>query len=81
MSRRVLEACLKRVPNKFELVLLASYRARKIAAKGCGASISTFSAGGRRDALRYQKAPLLALREIASGVNDFEEGPRGALKK
>ena len=74
MSRRVLEACFSRVSNKFELVLLASLRARGLATKGgVHGPLRALSARGRRESLRYQKPPVLALREIASGVNDLDE--------
>lgn len=76
MSRGVLEVCLERVPNKFELVLLASVRARKIAAGSNAMSGLNMTLGRgpfRRGDLRYQKAPALALREIASGVNYLDD--------
>ena len=77
MSRGVLEVCLERVPNKFELVLLASVRARKIAAGSNVVSSLNMAPGRgpstRRGDLRYQKAPALALREIASGVNYLDD--------
>ena len=76
MSRGVLEVCLERVPNKFELVLLASVRARRIAAGSnvmSGLNVSIGRATLRRGDLRYQKAPALALREIASGINYLDD--------
>jgi len=77
VSREVLESCLSRVSNKFELVLLASVRARKIASQGNMAGVMLTSPGRavaiRKGDLRYQKAPLLALKEIASGINDLED--------
>ena len=54
MARVTVEDCVVRVPNRFELVLLASQRARDVAA---GAPISI-----DRD---NDKNPVVALREIA----------------
>ena len=54
MARVTVEDCVLRVPNRFELVLLASQRARDITA---GAPISL-----DRD---NDKNPVVALREIA----------------
>lgn len=54
MARVTVEDCVLRVPNRFELVLLAAQRARDIAA---GAPISL-----DRD---NDKNPVVALREIA----------------
>jgi len=54
MARVTVEDCVLKVPNRFELVLLASQRARDIAA---GAPISI-----DRD---NDKNPVVALREIA----------------
>ena len=54
MARVTVEDCVLKVPNRFELVLLASQRARDIAA---GAPISL-----DRD---NDKNPVVALREIA----------------
>jgi DNA-directed RNA polymerase subunit omega len=54
MARVTVEDCVLRVPNRFELVLLASQRARDITA---GAPISL-----ERD---NDKNPVVALREIA----------------
>ncbi len=54
MARVTVEDCVQRVPNRFELVMLASQRARAIAA---GAPLSL-----DRD---NDKNPVVALREIA----------------
>ncbi len=54
MARVTVEDCVDKVPNRFELVLLASHRAREIAA-GAPLTIS-------RD---NDKNPVVALREIA----------------
>ena len=54
MARVTVEDCIDKVPNRFELVLLASHRARTISA---GAQITV-----QRD---NDKNPVVALREIA----------------
>jgi DNA-directed RNA polymerase subunit omega len=54
MARVTVEDCIDKVPNRFELVLLAAHRARTIAA---GAQIAVL-----RD---NDKNPVVALREIA----------------
>ena len=54
MARVTVEDCVDKVPNRFELVLLASHRARTISA---GAQLAV-----ERD---NDKNPVVALREIA----------------
>ena len=54
MARVTVEDCVLRVPNRFDLVLLASQRAREISA---GANLTV-----ERD---NDKNPVVALREIA----------------
>ena len=54
MARVTVEDCIDKVPNRFELVLLAGHRARTISA---GAQIAV-----DRD---NDKNPVVALREIA----------------
>ena len=53
MARVTVEDCIDKVPNRFELVLLAGHRARTISA---GAQIAV-----ERD---NDKNPVVALREI-----------------
>lgn len=57
MARVTVEDCVKKVPNRFELVLLASQRAKHIGA-GEPAAVS-------RD---NDKNSVIALREIAEGA-------------
>jgi len=57
MARVTVEDCIDKVPNRFELVLLTSYRARMIAT---GADIAV-----ERD---RDKDPVVALREVADDV-------------
>ncbi|MEZ5777670.1 MAG: DNA-directed RNA polymerase subunit omega [Paracoccaceae bacterium] len=54
MARVTVEDCVDKVPNRFELVMLASHRAREIAA---GSSLTI-----NRD---NDKNPVVSLREIA----------------
>jgi DNA-directed RNA polymerase subunit omega len=55
MARVTVEDCVDKIPNRFELVLLASHRARSITS-GSGLIVD-------RD---NDKNPVVALREIAS---------------
>jgi len=57
MARITVEDCLDHVDNRFELVLLASRRARLLA-QGQDALL----------AVENDKPPVLALREIAAGM-------------
>jgi DNA-directed RNA polymerase subunit omega len=56
MARITVDDCLKRIPNRFQLTLTATYRARQL---GAGASPQVEP---NRD-----KHTVIALREIASG--------------
>ena len=65
MARVTVEDCVDKVPNRFERVMLASHRAREIAA---GAAITV-----ERD---NDKNPVVSLREIAEetqGADDLRE--------
>ena len=63
MARVTVEDCLKKVKNHFQLVIIASKRARQIA-KGGMAMVDP----------ENDKPTVIALREIASGrLNDAEE--------
>ncbi len=55
MARITVEDCLKNIPNKFELVLLAAKRARQLIK------------GGRPLLNSDDREVVLALREIAAG--------------
>lgn len=55
MARITVEDCLKQIPNRFELALAATYRARQLA-QGHTPKVES------RD-----KPTVVALREIASG--------------
>ena len=60
MARVTVEDCLEKVPNRFDLVLMAARRARQLD-KGAPPLI---------DNERNSKPTVLALREIAAGAID-----------
>jgi DNA-directed RNA polymerase subunit omega len=62
MSRVTVEDCVDKVPNRFELVMLAAHRAREVSA---GAAITV-----DRD---NDKNPVVALREIADETQSADE--------
>ena len=66
MARVTVDDCLKRIPNRFQLTLAATYRARQITM----GSTPLVEAG--RD-----KPTVLALREIAVGKVGIEVLNRG----
>lgn len=62
MARVTVEDCIEKLPNRFELVMVAAQRARKI---GSGAALTL-----DRD---NDKNPVVALREIAESTVDVED--------
>ncbi|WP_340149853.1 DNA-directed RNA polymerase subunit omega [uncultured Sneathiella sp.] len=62
MARVTVEDCVERVPNRFEIVLLAARRSREIAA----GSMLTVD----RD---NDKNPVVSLREIGDGTIELDE--------
>lgn len=62
MARVTVEDCVTKIPNRFELVMLAAQRARDIAA-GAQATVDDDS----------DKNPVIALREIADETVSPEE--------
>lgn len=62
MARVTVEDCVDKVPNRFELVMLASHRAREIAA---GSPITV-----ERD---NDKNPVVSLREIAEETQNADD--------
>ena len=73
MARVTVEDCIDKVPNRFELVLVASHRARMI---GSGAALTI-----DRD---NDKNPVVALREIADATlmpDDLKEDFIHSLQK
>ena len=69
MARVTVEDCVTKVPNRFQLVMLASQRARNISA---GAEILV-----ERD---NDKNPVVALREIAEESVDLDELEESLIK-
>ncbi len=67
MARITVDDCLKNIPNRFQLTLAATYRARQL---GAGA---TPLVEPNRD-----KATVIALREIATGKVGTEVLKRNA---
>lgn len=62
MARVTVEDCVDKVPNRFELVMLAAHRAREIAS---GSAITV-----NRD---NDKNPVVSLREIADETQTAED--------
>lgn len=62
MARVTVEDCVDKVPNRFELVMLASHRAREIS-EGAPLTVD-------RD---NDKNPVVSLREIADETQSAEE--------
>ena len=69
MARVTVEDCIVQVPNRFQLVLLASQRARSVSA---GAAVTV-----ERD---NDKNPVVALREIADKTIDLDELEEAVIK-
>ncbi len=69
MARVTVEDCVTKIPNRFELVMLAAQRARSIAA---GAELTL-----ERD---NDKNPVVALREIADQTVDLDDLREGLIK-
>jgi len=68
MARITVDDCLEKIPNRFQLTLVAAYRARQ-PANGSEPMVNTH---GLKD-----KATVLALREIAAGKVGLEVLNRG----
>ena len=68
MARITVDDCLKRIPNRFQLTLAATYRARQLSA---GASPQVEP--------NKDKVTVIALREIASGKVGHEVLRRNAM--
>lgn len=71
MARITVEDCLDKVDNRFELVMVASKRARAIATGGKEPLVQEDS----------DKPSVLALREIADGLISKEEIMRGDIEE
>jgi len=68
MARITVDDCLDKIPNRFQLTLVAAYRARQLA----NGSESLINTHGLKD-----KPTVLALREIAAGKVGLEVLNRG----
>lgn len=64
MARITVEDCLQHVKNRFELVLIASKRARQLSMTNTDPKV----------AWENDKPTVVALREIAAGYTNFKEG-------
>lgn len=60
MARITVEDCLKKIPNRFQMVLVAAYRARKLAS-GHESPLAEFIDP-------REKPSVTALREVAKGL-------------
>lgn len=63
MARVTVEDCLKVIPNRFELTLVAAKRARDLALNGEEALVDP----------QGDKPTVVALREIAAGHTNFDK--------
>ncbi len=73
MARVTVEDCIGKIPNRFELVLVATKRARQIV-RGSPLLVP----------YEKDKATVIALREIADGLVDkriLDEAPEPVLPK
>ena len=69
MARVTVEDCVDKIPNRFELVMLAAHRAREI------------STGGEITVPRdNDKDTVVALREIAEETLTFDQLREGAIE-
>jgi DNA-directed RNA polymerase subunit omega len=69
MARITVEDCLKKIPNRFQLTLAATYRARQLTV---GGTPQIELDKGDKD-----KPTVIALREIAAGKVGLEVLNRG----
>ncbi len=69
MARVTVEDCVVRIPNRFELVMLAAQRGRELSV---GAALTV-----ERD---NDKNPVVALREIAEGTVEKDELEKALIR-
>ncbi|MBR0567224.1 DNA-directed RNA polymerase subunit omega [Azoarcus sp. L1K30] len=69
MARITIEECLKKIPNRFQLTLAATYRARQLTLGGTPQI--------DMDQHERDKPTVIALREIAEGKVGLEMLNRG----
>lgn len=68
MARITVEDCLEKIPNRFDLIIDASERARKISIEGAEPLVPK----------ENDKSTVIALREIAEGK--LEEAEKAAIE-
>jgi DNA-directed RNA polymerase subunit omega len=69
MARVTIENCLKRIPNRFQLTLVAAYRARQLTVGGTPKI--------ELDPADRDKPAVIALKEIEAGAVGLEVLNRG----
>ncbi|MDR2688852.1 MAG: DNA-directed RNA polymerase subunit omega [Azoarcus sp.] len=69
MARITVEACLKKIPNRFQLTLVAAYRARQLTVGG--------TPQVELDNSDRDKPTVIALREVEAGKVGLEMLNRG----
>jgi DNA-directed RNA polymerase subunit omega len=67
MARITVEDCLKYIPNRFDLVLVAAERARQL----------ELGAGEPMVSSHHDKPAVLSMREIAAGYDVLREKEEG----
>lgn len=70
MARVTVEDCLKHVPNRFELVMIATKRARQLEMEGADPVVPW----------ENDKPTVVALREIAIGAVSLENTEEGLVR-
>jgi DNA-directed RNA polymerase subunit omega len=70
MARVTVEDCLKHVPNRFELVMIATKRARQLEMEGADPVVPW----------ENDKPTVVALREIAIGAVSLENAEEGLVR-
>jgi DNA-directed RNA polymerase subunit omega len=69
MARVTVETCLKRIPNRFQLTLVAAYRARQLTIGGTPQI--------QLDPPDHDKPTVIALKEVEAGKVGLEMLNRG----
>ncbi|MDR1063270.1 MAG: DNA-directed RNA polymerase subunit omega [Azoarcus sp.] len=69
MARVTVETCLKRIPNRFQLTLVAAYRARQLTIGGTPQI--------ELDPSSHDKPTVIALKEVELGKVGLEMLNRG----
>ena len=69
MARITVEDCLKKIPNRFQLTLVATYRARQLTIGG--------TPQVEQESVERDKPTVIALREVAAGKVGLEMLNRG----